>query len=121
MEVAAPTSRELTSPLECIVERVWRHVEHRGMLERDQDQAWLSEAGGGAGPLDGRLGASITYRIGGEGPRGTSSTRDGEPSDNGEGMMNVGVPDRFALRGVVYYDQQGGGGAPPDPPFMFPR
>jgi hypothetical protein len=61
--VPAPTSGELTALLERIVQRVGRHLERRGLLERDEEQAWLSEDGGEASPLDGLLGASITYRI----------------------------------------------------------
>jgi hypothetical protein len=61
--VPSPTSAELTALLERIVERVGRHLERRGLLERDEEQAWLSEDGGEASPLDGLLGASITYRI----------------------------------------------------------
>jgi hypothetical protein len=38
-------------------------LERRGLLERDEEQAWLSEDGGEASPPDGLLGASITYRI----------------------------------------------------------
>ena len=49
--------------LEQIVQRVGRHLERRGLLERDEEQAWLSEAAGEPAPLDGLLGASITYRI----------------------------------------------------------
>ncbi|MEM9387589.1 MAG: hypothetical protein AAGA68_21225 [Pseudomonadota bacterium] len=36
-----------------------RHLERRGLLEREEEQAWLGE-GGEASPLDGLLGASIT-------------------------------------------------------------
>ncbi|MEO0973645.1 MAG: transposase [Pseudomonadota bacterium] len=61
--VPAPTSGELTALLERIVQRVGGHLERRGLLERDEDQAWLSEEGGEASPLDELLGASITCRI----------------------------------------------------------
>jgi hypothetical protein len=61
--VSAPTSAELNQLLERIVDRVGRHLERVGLLERDEGQAWLSEEGGEASPLDTLLGASITYRI----------------------------------------------------------
>ncbi len=54
---------ELNQLLERIVNRVGRHLERRGLLKRDEGQAWLSEEDGEAQPLDGLLGASITYRI----------------------------------------------------------
>ena len=63
VSVPAPTSVELNQLLEQIVQRVGRHLERRGLLERDEEQAWLSEAAGEPAPLDGLLGASITYRI----------------------------------------------------------
>ena len=62
MLVSAPTSAELHQLLDGIVERVGRHLERCGLLEREEDQAWQSESGE-ASPLDGLLGASITYRI----------------------------------------------------------
>jgi hypothetical protein len=61
--VAAPTSVELTALLERIVQRIGRHLERSGLLERDEYQAWLSGEQGEAGPLDELMGASITYRI----------------------------------------------------------
>lgn len=39
---------------------------------------------------------------------GTSFTRDGDPSGNVEGVLNIKVSDTFALRGVAYVDTQGG-------------
>ncbi|MFT7472632.1 MAG: iron complex outermembrane receptor protein [Kiritimatiellia bacterium] len=39
---------------------------------------------------------------------GTSFTKDGEMSNNVEGVINLPVTDNFALRGVVYVDNQGG-------------
>lgn len=39
---------------------------------------------------------------------GTSFTKDGEMSNNVEGVVNLPVTDNFALRGVVYVDNQGG-------------
>jgi outer membrane receptor protein involved in Fe transport len=39
---------------------------------------------------------------------GTSFTKDGEMSNNVEGVVNLPVTDTFALRGVVYVDNQGG-------------
>ncbi|MEM9383701.1 MAG: transposase [Pseudomonadota bacterium] len=62
VSVSAPTSAELQQLLARIVERAGRHLERRGLLERAEDQAWLSESGD-ARPLDRLLGASITYRI----------------------------------------------------------
>jgi ribosomal protein S27E len=63
VSVPAPTPVELTALLERIVARVGHHLERRGLLERAEEQAWLSGEEGEAGPLDGLLGASITYRI----------------------------------------------------------
>jgi hypothetical protein len=63
VSVPAPTSVELNQLLEQIVQRVGRHLERRGLLERDEEQAWLSEAAGEPGPLDVLLDASIAYRI----------------------------------------------------------
>ena len=39
---------------------------------------------------------------------GTAWTKDGEMSNNVEGMINVNVSDALAVRGVVYVDRQGG-------------
>jgi ribosomal protein S27E len=63
VSVPSPTPVELTALLERIVARVGHHLERRGLLERAEEQAWLSGEEGEAGPLDGLLGASITYRI----------------------------------------------------------
>jgi len=39
---------------------------------------------------------------------GSAFTKDGEMSNNVEGVINLPVTDSFALRGVVYVDNQGG-------------
>ena len=39
---------------------------------------------------------------------GSAFTKDGEMSNNVEGVINLPVTDKFALRGVVYVDNQGG-------------
>ncbi len=46
--------------------------------------------------------------FGGKLKMGTAYTKEGEPSYNVEGVVNVPITDNFALRGVVYVDSQGG-------------
>ena len=39
---------------------------------------------------------------------GTEFTKDGEMSNNVEGMVNLPINDQLTVRGVVYVDKQGG-------------
>jgi len=61
--VAAPTLAELTRLIEQISQRVGRHLERRGLLVRDADNAYLDLDPETASPLDDLAGHSITYRI----------------------------------------------------------
>jgi hypothetical protein len=60
--VPPPESSDLQQLVEHIAGRIGRALEHRGLVERDLENAWLS-ADKEAGPLDDLLGHSITYRI----------------------------------------------------------
>jgi len=59
----APTPTEVTWLAASIARRVGRHLERKGFLQRDPDQAWLTDAAGSDDPLDGLRSSSITYRI----------------------------------------------------------
>jgi Putative transposase len=61
--VAAPTSAELEALLRRITERIGRHLERRGLLVRDAENAWLEAAPGEDSVFEELLGNSITYRI----------------------------------------------------------
>jgi hypothetical protein len=61
--VQAPTTGELCDLSHEIASRVGLALEREGLLERDAQAAWLSEAAGSAGPLDELQARSITYRI----------------------------------------------------------
>jgi len=46
-----------------LAQRIGRHLERQGLLERDAEDSYLAGDGLEAGPLDQLLGSSITYRI----------------------------------------------------------
>ena len=60
--VKAPTTGELCDLSNEIASRVGLALERSGLLERDAQAAWLSEAAGGAGPLD-DLQAHAAWRL----------------------------------------------------------
>ena len=59
----SPTSGELTVLVKRISERVGRHLERRGLLVRDAENAYLEWDGEEVSPLDDLAGHAITYRI----------------------------------------------------------
>jgi len=61
--VAPPTSIELEGLLERIVTRIAGHLERRGLLVRDAENAYLGTGPGEDSTLEGLIGHSITYRI----------------------------------------------------------
>ena len=61
--VPAPVACEMAALVKRISERVGRHLERRGLLERDAQSAWLNVDDEQASPLDDLAGHSITYRI----------------------------------------------------------
>jgi len=61
--VKAPTSAELTALVGRIAERVGRFLERQGLLERDAENASLSELALGNEPMQALFAHSITYRI----------------------------------------------------------
>jgi hypothetical protein len=63
LQVEAPTSADLTRLVVQISERVGRHLERRGLLVRDSENAYLEWDGEEASPLDDLAGHAITYRI----------------------------------------------------------
>ncbi len=65
--VATPTTAELAALVEKIASRVGRHLERRGLVTRDAENAYLTEDAMGADddgdPMAALRGASITYRV----------------------------------------------------------
>jgi len=61
--VAPPTAAELEALLGQIVTRIARHLERRGLLVRDAENAYLSAGPGEEDGLAAVVGHSITYRI----------------------------------------------------------
>ncbi|MCI0436641.1 MAG: transposase [Gemmatimonadetes bacterium] len=61
--VPAPGTTELQALVQRIAERIGRLLERRGLIERDDENAWLSGDRERAGSLDDLIGHSITYRI----------------------------------------------------------
>lgn len=61
--MAPPTSIELEGLLERIVTRIAGHLERRGLLVRDAENAYLGTGPGEDSALEGLIGHSITYRI----------------------------------------------------------
>lgn len=61
--VAPPTAAELEALLGRIVTRIARHLERRGLLVRDAENAYLGTGPDEDSALEGLLGHSITYRI----------------------------------------------------------
>jgi hypothetical protein len=61
--VAPPTSAEIEALLGQIVTRTARHLERRGLLVRDAENAYLGTGPGEDSALEGLIGHSITYRI----------------------------------------------------------
>ena len=59
----APHSAELSRLVGQISERVGRHLERRGLLVRDAENAYLEWDGEEASPLDDLVGHAITYRV----------------------------------------------------------
>jgi hypothetical protein len=59
----APTRDELTQLVHTIAQRVARFLERQGLLERDGEPSYLAADPAQEGPMDQRLGHSITYRI----------------------------------------------------------
>ena len=59
----APAVTDLQTLIERISERVGRHLERRGLLVRDAENAYLEWDGEEASPLDDLAGHAITYRI----------------------------------------------------------
>ncbi len=63
VRVEAQTTAELTRLIERISQRVGRHLERRGLLVRDAENAYLEWDGEEASPMDDLAGHAITYRI----------------------------------------------------------
>ena len=61
--IEAPHSAELSRLVGQISERVGRHLERRGLLVRDAENAYLEWDGEEASPLDDLVGHAITYRV----------------------------------------------------------
>ncbi len=61
--VAPPTAAGLDALLEQIVTRIARHLERRGLLVRDAEDAYLGSGPGEDASLPVLLGHSITYRV----------------------------------------------------------
>ena len=61
--VRAPSSAERDRLTQTLVQRIGRHLERQGLLERDAENSYPAGDGLEAGPLDQILGLSITYRI----------------------------------------------------------
>jgi hypothetical protein len=61
--VPAPTLSELTQLVERISQRVGHHLERRGLIVRDDENAWLDWDDEQASALDDLAGHAITYRI----------------------------------------------------------
>ena len=61
--VTAPTSAELNTLAHTIALRVGRYLERQGLIERDDEAAWLNRDHDDPGPMAPLLGHSITYRI----------------------------------------------------------
>lgn len=59
----APSNVELSRLADQIARRVGRHLERLGLLERDADGAWLTDAAGSDDLMSRLRGRSITYRI----------------------------------------------------------
>jgi hypothetical protein len=66
--VPAPSTAELRRLVQQIAERIGRSLERSGLITRDIENAYLSFDPGEEAPINGLLGASITYRIA-TGPR----------------------------------------------------
>ena len=63
VRVEAPTAAELPRLIAQISQRVGRHLERRGLLVRDAENAYLEWDSDEASPLDDLAGHAITYRI----------------------------------------------------------
>jgi len=61
--VPSPGKAELHALVRHIAERIGRMLEKHGLIERDVENAWLSDELAPAGSLDDLIGHSITYRI----------------------------------------------------------
>lgn len=61
--VPAPTAPELQQLVACIGERVGRHLERRGLLVRDAENAYLDWDSEQASAIDDLAGHSITYTV----------------------------------------------------------
>ncbi len=59
----APTGTQLVRLVQGIAKRVGRFLERQGLLQRDAQNSFLTEAALGEGPMDQLAGHSITYRI----------------------------------------------------------
>jgi hypothetical protein len=59
----SPGKAELHALVRHIAERIGRMLEKHGLIERDVENAWLSDQLAPAGSLDDLIGHSITYRI----------------------------------------------------------
>ncbi len=66
--VPAPSEEELNRLVQRIAERIGRSLERSGLMTRDTENAYLAFDPGEETPINGLLGASITYRIA-TGPR----------------------------------------------------
>ncbi len=63
MKAEAPTLGEMTALVQRIASRVGRHLERRGLLERDAENAYLDWDSESDSPLDDLAGHAIAYRI----------------------------------------------------------
>ena len=61
--VAAPTGEELSQLVHCLAQRIARHLERQGLLQRDVENDYLTEDAFEADALTPLHSASITYRI----------------------------------------------------------
>ncbi|MCP4874124.1 MAG: IS91 family transposase [Gammaproteobacteria bacterium] len=61
--VSSPTAQELTQLSQTIARRVGRYLERRGLLERDDENSYLTTDSISEDPMNQLLGHSITYRI----------------------------------------------------------
>ncbi len=59
----APSGTELTRLTQMLARRIGRHLERQGLLEPDAENSHLAGDGLETGPMEQRLGSSITYRI----------------------------------------------------------
>jgi hypothetical protein len=104
--VAAPTTAELAALVEKIASRVGRHLERRGLVTRDAENAYLTEDAMGAvddgDPMDALRGASITYRVAVGRRQGQKAfTLQTVPASADERVGDIGKAGGFSLHAGV--------------------